>query len=70
MTKSDLFARKKFFSRIFRDRPFCTTDGRKNLKKNFFDRRGPIGHFFENIFFDFVAQNVTDFQTVFNRPYI
>ena len=54
MTENDLFGSKKIFSRFFRNLPFHTTDDRKNLKKNFFDRRGPISDFFEKLFFDFI----------------
>ena len=70
MTESDLFGSKKNFSRFFWNRPFCTEDDRKNLKKNFSNRKGPNGHFFEKYFLDFVAENVSDFQPVINRPYI
>ena len=57
MTESDPFGSKKNFSRFFWNRPFCTEDDRKNLKKKFFDRRGPKGNFFQNFFFEFCGQD-------------
>ena len=39
-------SKKKIFARFFWNRPFRTTDDRKNLEKFFSSRRGPIGIFF------------------------
>ena len=57
MTEKWPFGSKKFFWKICWNRPFCTEDDRKNLKKKFFDRRGPKGNFFQNFFFEFCGQD-------------
>ena len=44
------FRLEKKISRFLWNRPFCTTDDRKNLKKNCSYRRGPIGNFFQFFF--------------------
>ena len=56
MTESDLLARKKIVHKFFWNRLFWTSDERKNIKNFFSNRRGPIGHFFNNFFSISVAK--------------
>ena len=53
MSKSDLSARKFFFKFFFWNLRFWTSDVRKNIPKKILSRKGPLGHFFESLFFDF-----------------
>ena len=53
MSKSDLSARKFFFKFFFETVGFGPLMSEKIYQKKILSRKGPLGHFFESLFFDF-----------------
>ena len=57
MSESDLSARKKKLFTFFETVGFGPLMADKILRKKISSRKGPFGHFFEILFFDFSGQN-------------